>query len=64
MASVAERKAKLHKLDGSLWHAYQRKWAIERKHLPLRDVAAAGGLKNVNPLLEVYQQADEALCSR
>lgn len=57
--SVAERKAGLQKLDGSLWHAYRRKWAIERKHLALKDVAAAGGWKDVNTLLEVYQQPDE-----
>jgi integrase len=57
--SVAEKKARLPKLDGSLWHAYRRKWAIERKYLPLRDVAAAGGWKDVNTLLEVYQQSDE-----
>lgn len=43
--SIAEKKAGLQKLDGSLWHAYRRKWAIERKHLPLRDVAAAGGVE-------------------
>lgn len=42
-----------------MWHAYRRKWAIERKHLPLKDVAAAGGWKDVNTLLEIYQQADE-----
>ena len=57
--TVAEKKAKLPKLDGSLWHAYRRKWAIERKHLPLKDVAAAGGWKDVTTLLEVYQQSDE-----
>ena len=56
---VAEKKAQLQKLDGSLWHAYRRKWAIERKTLPLKDVAAAGGWKDVNTLLEVYQQSDE-----
>jgi integrase len=56
---VAEKKAKMPKLDGSLWHAYRRKWAIERKYLPLKDVAAAGGWKDVSTLLEVYQQADE-----
>jgi len=28
-------------LDGGLWHAYRRKWATERKELPLKDVAAA-----------------------
>ena len=55
---VAEKKAKMPKLDGSLWHAYRRKWAIERKYLPLKDVAAAGGWKDVSTLLEVYQQSD------
>jgi hypothetical protein len=43
-----------------LWHAYRRKWAIERKHLPSKDVAAAGGWKDVNTLLEIYQQPDDA----
>jgi integrase len=58
--SRAEKKAKLKKLDGGLWHAYRRKWAIERKHLPPKDVAAAGGWKDLTTLLEVYQQSDEA----
>jgi len=58
--SVAEKHAKLPKLDGGLWHAYRRKWAIERKHLPLKDVAAAGGWKDVNTLLQIYQQPDDA----
>jgi hypothetical protein len=58
-AGVAEKEAKLPKLDGSMWHAYRRKWAIERKHLPVKDVAAAGGWKDVNTLLEIYQQPDE-----
>jgi hypothetical protein len=40
---AAEEAVKLSKLDGGLWHPYRRKWASERKHLPLRDVAAAGG---------------------
>jgi integrase len=57
--SVAEARAGLPKLDGSLWHAYRRKWASERKQLPLKDVAAAGGWKDVTVLLEVYQQADD-----
>jgi integrase len=54
----AEREAGLPKLDGGLWHAYRRKWAIERKHLPPMDVAAAGGWKGVQTLMQVYQQAD------
>lgn len=53
--SRAEKKAKLKKLDGGPWHAYKRKWAIERMHLPPKDVAAAGGWKDLTTLLEVYQ---------
>jgi hypothetical protein len=30
----AERRAKLKKQDGSLWHAYRRGWATARKNLP------------------------------
>ena len=56
----AEKAAGLEKLDGGLWHAYRRKWATERKHLPLKDVAAAGGWKDVTTLLTCYQHADEA----
>ncbi|HVX40449.1 MAG TPA: tyrosine-type recombinase/integrase [Gemmatimonadaceae bacterium] len=58
--TVAERTAGLRKLDGAMWHAYRRKWATERKHLNPKDVAAAGGWKDVATLLEVYQQSDEA----
>lgn len=56
--SVAEREAGLPKLDGGLWHPYRRKWATERKHLSLKDVAAAGGWKDVETLLTCYQQPD------
>ncbi len=54
----AEEHAALPKLDGSLWHAYRRKWASERKHLPAVDVAASGGWKGTETLLGCYQQAD------
>lgn len=56
----AEAAAGVEKLDGGLWHAYRRKWATERKELPLKDVAAAGGWKDVTTLLTCYQHADEA----
>ena len=56
----AEAAAGVEKLDGGLWHAYRRKWATERTELPLKDVAAAGGWKDVTTLLTSYQQADEA----
>ena len=56
----AEVLAQLPKQRGSLWHAYRRKWATERKHLPDADVAAAGGWKVLESLRQCYQQADEA----
>ena len=46
--------------DGSLWHAWRRKWATERKGMPRVDVAKAGGWKDVATLESCYQQADEA----
>jgi hypothetical protein len=48
------------KPDGSLWHAFRRLWATERKALPVRDVAAAGGWKDATTLINCYQQPDEA----
>jgi integrase len=56
----AEELAELPKQDGTLWHAYRRKWATERKHLPDVDVAAAGGWTETSSLKRCYQQADEA----
>jgi integrase len=56
----AEAAAGVEKLEGGLWHTYRRKWATERKELPLKDVAAAGGWKDVTTLLTCYQHADEA----
>jgi hypothetical protein len=52
----AETKAKLPKLVGGLWHPYRRKWATERKALPITEVAAAGGWRDTGTLLECYQQ--------
>jgi integrase len=47
------------KPDGSLWHAFRRLWATERKTLPVKDVAAAGGWKDITTLIDCYQQPDE-----
>jgi integrase len=55
---AAEKLAGVEKHDGSLWHAYRRKWASERRGMPLPDVAAAGGWSDTSTLLNVYQQAD------
>ena len=54
----AEKLAGVPKQDRALWHAYRRKWATERKHLPDVDVAAAGGWLNPRTLAEIYQQPD------
>ena len=55
----AERLAKVPKQQGTLWQAYRRKWATERKHLPVVDVAAAGGWSETSSLTLCYQQADQ-----
>lgn len=56
----AERLAELAKQDGSSWHAYRRGWATARKHLPVADVAQAGGWESTETLQRCYQQPDEA----
>jgi integrase len=58
LLAEGEGKAGLSKLDGSLWHAYRRAWATTRKHLPVVDVAAAGGWSDLGTLLKCYQHAD------
>ena len=55
----AEKLAALQKQKGALWHAFRRKWATERKHLPDVDVAAAGGWSDPTTLVEIYQQPDQ-----
>jgi len=54
----AEQRATLPKLDGSLWHAFRRGWATSKKHLSPKDVAEAGGWKDVSTLQQIYQQPD------
>ena len=52
------------KHDGSLRHAYRRKWATERKHLPDVDVAQAGGWSDLASLKTAYQHTDAAALNR
>ncbi len=47
-----------------VWHAWRRKWAAERKEMPIGDVAAAGGWRDTQTLLRCYQQSDEATLNR
>lgn len=55
----AEKLAGLTPLDRGAWHPFRRMWACQRKHLPVRDVATAGGWKDVTVLQGVYQAADQ-----
>lgn len=54
----AETLAGLAHLERGGWHAFRRMWACQRKHLPARDVATAGGWKDVAVLQGVYEAAD------
>ncbi len=54
----AERIAKLDHVDGLAFHGYRRKWPTERKHLPLKEVAAALGIEE-ETVLKIYMQVDE-----
>lgn len=56
----AEAAAGLDPLVGSDFHAYRRKWATERKHLPAQDVAAAGAWGDLRSLETAYTHSDEA----
>ena len=54
----AERLAELtHQRRGG-WHTFRRAWATRRKHLPVQDVMAAGGWRDINALQKAYQSAD------
>src|SRR2546430_2032121 len=55
----AYRYAEIERPKGGLWHPFRRKFATERKFYPLRDVADAGGWKDVGTLLKCYQLSDE-----
>jgi integrase len=55
----AEKLAGLEPLPGGIWHPFRRRWATERKHLSLKDVAAVGGWTDTQTLQKCYQVADE-----
>lgn len=55
----AEKLAGLPPMDRGAWHPFRRMWACQRKHLPARGVAAAGGWKDVTVLQGVYGEADQ-----
>jgi len=54
----AEELADVAKQKQGGWHAFRRAWATRRKHLPVQDVMAAGGWRDVKALQKAYQGAD------
>jgi integrase len=54
----AEQRAELDHLPGGAWHPFRRGWATSRKHLPLADVALAGGWEGTRTLEKHYIAAD------
>jgi integrase len=56
----AEKTAGVPPLEGGKFHPYRRLWATKRKHLPVVDVAFAGGWKNIETLQRHYQLVSEA----
>jgi integrase len=56
---LAYEEAELVPFAGGLWHPFRRKFAVERKHLPVKDVASAGGWRETRTLLGCYQQPDD-----
>ncbi|MSR35890.1 MAG: hypothetical protein EXR95_04480 [Gemmatimonadetes bacterium] len=55
---MAEKRAKLLKVERGGWHSFRRAWATARKHMPLQDVMAAGWWRDPSSLQRVYQHAD------
>jgi integrase len=60
----AEKVAGVVKQSGGSFHPFRRAWATARKHLPVQDVAYAGGWKSTAVLLNLYQQPDDATLLR
>ena len=60
----AEKMAGLPKLRRGVYHPYRRLRATERKALPSKDVAHAGGWKDIETMLGSYVQSDAATVLR
>ena len=54
----AEQLAGLEHVAHDGWHGFRRGWATQRKHLPLVDVAEAGGWYDTGTLVKSYQHSD------
>lgn len=54
----AEKLAEIPHVRGFGFHAFRRLFATSRKHLPVQDVAEAGGWRGTQVLRDLYQQCD------
>lgn len=55
---LAPQRAEWPKLQRGVFHPYRRLWASETKALPSKDVAHAGGWKDMETMLGSYVQSD------
>ncbi len=55
----AERLAGLPKIKQGLWHPPRRAWASNRRDLPEKDVAKAGGWSSPDVMKQCYQHATD-----
>ena len=55
----AERLAEVPKLKQGLWHPFRRAWATNRRDLPEKDVAKAGGWSSPDAMKLCYQHATD-----
>ena len=51
--------AKVPALVDNKFHGLRRKWVTERKDLPEKDVAVAGGGRSTRVMKQAYQQVDD-----
>jgi integrase len=61
---AAEKLAGLEPMERGGWHGFRRMWACQRKALPPKDVAHAGGWRDIGTLQTVYQAADAETLER
>ena len=47
------------KLDGGVCHPLRRKWRSERRHLPMKAVAMAGGWTDMTTMERCYDLPDD-----
>ncbi len=55
----AEVLAEVPKIAQGMWHPFRRAWASNRRDLPEKDVAKAGGWSSPDVMKQCYQHATD-----